>query len=272
MSSTAPPSGSHEQAPGRSDVLRFVAPNPGPMTLAGTNSYIVARAPAYVIDPGPAEEEHLARIRAAARELGGIGGVLLTHSHSDHTASAGMLDAPVLWGHVGQGDETHLPVAHEAAAVAPGARPAVGPFTVIATPGHAADHVVFAYDDVVFCGDMVLGEGSSIVPPAAWGGSLADYMRSLDAVDALGARLLCPGHGPWIEAPRERIGEYREHRLERERRLLAALDAGDRSRAALLTAAWGDVPEPMRPMAAIAMQAHLEKLEAEGRLPSDVGD
>ena len=146
----------------------------------------------------------------------------------------------------------------------------IGPFTVVPTPGHAADHVCFVLGDVCFCGDLILGTGSSIVPPAGGGGSLADYMRSLEAVGALGAGLLAPGHGPWITDPAAKVAEYTEHRLARERALVAALDAGERSRARLLDAAWADVPEPMRPAAAIAMQAHLEKLAAEGRL--DAGE
>ena len=155
-------------------------------------------------------------------------------------------------------------------ATKPDRRGEVGPFTVVATPGHAADHVCFVLGDVCFCGDLILGSGSSIVPPAAGGGSLADYMRSLEAVGGLGATLLAPGHGPWVTDPAAKIAEYVGHRRERERRLRAALDRGQRSRAALLAEVWDDVPEQLRPAAAIAMQAHLEKLEAEGQL--DAGE
>ena len=91
-------------------------------------------------------------------------------------------------------------------------------------------------------------------------------MASLERVRALGAELLAPGHGPWITDPDKRIAEYADHRLDRERRLLAALDRGERSRAALLAEVWADVPEVLRPAAAAAMQAHLEKLAEEGRL------
>lgn len=153
---------------------------------------------------------------------------------------------------------------------APPAGEAVGPLRVVPTPGHAADHVTFVIGDVCFCGDLVLGRGSSIVPPAAGGGSLTDYMESLARVRALGPALMCPGHGPWIEDPEAKIDEYVSHRLQRERKLVAALERGERSRQALLDAAWGDVPAAMRPAAALAMQAHLEKLEAEGRLSADL--
>ena len=102
--------------------------------------------------------------------------------------------------------------------------------------------------------------------PRAGGGSLSDYMRSLDAIAELELDLLAPGHGPWITDPRAKIAEYRDHRLDRERRLVEALDAGERSRARLLDLVWDDVPESLRPAAALAMQAHLEKLAEEGRL------
>jgi glyoxylase-like metal-dependent hydrolase (beta-lactamase superfamily II) len=249
-------------------IERITAPNPGAMTLAGTNTYVVGRNPAYVIDVGPADEGHIEAVRRAGDERGGIEGVLLTHSHADHSAGVPLLGAPLLWGEVSEMDETGMP-----SVAAPADPPAeVGPFRAIATPGHAPDHVAFVRDGVCFCGDLILGDGSSIVPPAQWGGSLADYMASLERVAALEPEALAPGHGPWVDDPQAKIAEYLDHRRERDAKLAAAIDAGERSRARLLEAAWGDVPSPMRPMAALAMQAHLEKLEAEGRLPADLTD
>jgi glyoxylase-like metal-dependent hydrolase (beta-lactamase superfamily II) len=212
------------------------------MTLEGTNTYVVGEDPAFVIDPGPADERHLAAVRSAAEERGGLAGVLLTHSHGDHADGAALLDAAVVQG----------------------------PFEAIPTPGHAADHVCFVADRVCFTGDLILGEGSSIVPPG--GGSLVAYLDSLRRIRGLDLELICPGHGPYVTDPRAKIEEYLEHRLEREQRLLAALEAGERSRARLLDLVWDDVPAQMRPMAAIAMEAHLEKLEDEGKVPDDLRD
>lgn len=262
-----------EEAPGHPEVVRIVAPNPGPMTLHGTNTYVVGSSPAWVIDPGPADEGHIAEVRDVAESRGGIGGVVLTHSHLDHNEGVAMLGAPVALGNAegfddlaammgtGPGDLPTQPRAEGSS---------VGPFTVVPTPGHAPDHVAYLLGDVCFCGDLILGEGSTIVPPASGGGSLVDYMESLELVAALDASLLCPGHGPWITEPATKIAEYAEHRRERERLLVEALAAGRRSTEDLLDAAWSDVPESMRPAAALAMRAHLEKLAAEGRLPADL--
>jgi glyoxylase-like metal-dependent hydrolase (beta-lactamase superfamily II) len=249
--------------PGHPAVARIVAPNPGPMTLDGTNTYIVGRDPAWVIDPGPADDRHLERVRAAAAERGGIEGIVLTHSHADHSAAAALLEAPLHWGEVsGAVEWDERAASSEQQAAIPGR---VGPFEVIPTPGHARDHVAFALGGICFCGDLVLGGGSSIVPPD--GGGLAAYLDSLERLRARNFALLCPGHGPWIDDPAAKLAAYREHRLTRERRLLAALDLGERSRERLLDSVWDDVPPELHFAAALAMEAHLAKLADEGRLP-----
>jgi glyoxylase-like metal-dependent hydrolase (beta-lactamase superfamily II) len=215
------------------------------MTLEGTNTYLFGSDPCVVIDPGSEDPAHLEAIRAAAGERGGIGLVLLTHSHGDHTAGADQLDAEVV---LPAGGEEHR-----------GLR-------ALATPGHAEDHVCFLTETgVCFSGDLVLGIGSTIVPPG--GNSLAAFMDSLALLQAQEIDLIAPGHGPWVTDPAAKLAEYVEHRQMRERRLLAALEAGERSRAQLLATAWDDIPMELLPMAAMAMEAHLEKLEGERKLP-----
>jgi len=237
-----------DQAPGHAEILRVVAPNPGPMTLAGTNTYLYGSDPCTVIDPGPDDVGHLDAVRTAAEERGGIGVVLLTHSHGDHAAGADGLGVKAV---LPSGGEEH------------------GALRALATPGHAADHVCFLTGDgVCFSGDLVLGEGSTFVPPD--GGSLAAYMDSLRLLQAEPIELICPGHGPWVTDPATKLAEYVEHREMRERRLLAALERGERSKEALLAEAWSDVPTELRPAAALVMEAHLQKLGAEGRLPADL--
>jgi len=235
------------EAPGHPEIVRIVAPNPGPMTLAGTNTYLYGSDPCVAIDPGPDDAGHLEAVRAAAEERGGIGLVLLTHGHGDHGAGAERLGVEVVLPKDG---EEHR-----------GLR-------ALATPGHAADHVCFlTADGVCFSGDLVLGEGSTFVPPD--GGSLAAYMDSLRRLQAEPLELLCPGHGPWITDPTAKLAEYVEHREMRESRLLAALERGERSREALLAEVWDDVPAEVRPAAAQVMEAHLQKLASEGRMPPD---
>jgi glyoxylase-like metal-dependent hydrolase (beta-lactamase superfamily II) len=215
------------------------------MTLEGTNTYLYGSGPCVVIDPGPDIESHLDAVRAAADERGGIGTVLLTHGHGDHADGAQRL-----------GVEVVLPTDGEEH----------GGLRAVATPGHAPDHVcLMIADQVCFSGDLVLGTGSTFVPPD--GGSLGAYMDSLRRMQAEPIDLICPGHGPWIENPAAKLAEYVEHREMRERRLLVALERGERSREALLAEAWSDVPAELRPAAAMVMQAHLEKLKAEGKLP-----
>jgi len=245
------------QAPGHPEIARIVAPNPGPMTLGGTNAYLYGSGPCAVIDPGPDDAGHLGAVRAGADERGGIGLILLTHSHGDHTAGAEPLAA--LAEGAGARPPVVLPVDGEEHA---GLR-------ALATPGHAPDHVcLLSADGVCFSGDLVLGAGSTFVPPD--GGSLAAYMDSLGLLQAEPLELICPGHGPWVTDPAAKLAEYVEHREMRERRLIGALERGERSREALLAEVWDDVPAEIRPVAALVMEAHLQKLEGEGRLPGQL--
>jgi glyoxylase-like metal-dependent hydrolase (beta-lactamase superfamily II) len=217
------------------------ADNPSALTLDGTNTYVVG---GWVVDPGPASVPHLEAVGRAVN--GRIEGVVLTHSHADHSEAAPLLGAPVVLPN--DGDE-------------------VGPFVAVGTPGHSADSVCLLLGRACFTGDTVLGEGSVFIAPGE--GSLSAYLDSLRRLRALDLEILYPGHGPEVTDPAAKLDEYISHRLDRERRLLDALDAGVRTRDELLDAAWPDVPEQLRPAAALTLAAHLEKLSEEGRLPPD---
>lgn len=238
------------------EALLVRAANPSPFTLSGTNTWIVGRDPAWVVDPGPALAEHLDAVAAAVAARGGAGGIALTHDHPDHAEGLaplrGRLSDPPVGAMPGLSDGD-----------------AFGPFTAVHVPGHAADHLVFVAGRAAFTGDAVLGEGSVFIAPG--GGSIAAYLDGLRRLRALGLQRIYPGHGPIVDDPAAKLDEYIAHRLERERRIVAALDAGARTQEELLAAAWDEVPAGLRLPAAWTLQAHLEKLRAEGRLPEGAG-
>jgi glyoxylase-like metal-dependent hydrolase (beta-lactamase superfamily II) len=219
------------------------AGNPSPLTLTGTNTWVVG---GWVVDPGPAIDAHLDAVAAA---VGACEGIALTHDHEDHVEGI-----PGLLGRVGD-----VPVVSgRAGGVSDG--DVFGPLRVVALPGHSDDHLAFVAGRAAFAGDAVLGEGSVFVSA-----DLAGYLDGLRRLRSLDLAVLCPGHGAPIWDVAATLDGYIEHRLERERRLLAALERGLRTEDELLDAAWSDAPVELRPFAALSLAAHLEKLRAEGR-------
>lgn len=242
---------------GGHDIAQVLAANPGPFTLSGTNTWVVGRDPCWIVDPGPLLDDHVAAVLAEARARGGAAGIALTHDHGDHADAAPAVreatGAPV-WAVRWEGADERL---------AGGDR--VGPFAVVATPGHAPDHVALVAGAACCAGDAVLGEGSVFVAPGP--GSLAGYLDGLRALRGLDLDVLLPGHGPVVGDPAAKLDAYVAHRLDRERRLVAALADGLRTTDALLDAAWPDAPAALRLAATVTLAAHLEKLDEEGALP-----
>ena len=242
------------------DILCVRAPNPGPLTLSGTNTWLVGRRPTWVIDPGPAIGAHVERVLAEIDARGGLAGVALTHGHSDHAGTVAELlerhPAPLAAG----GGEADVALAEDVR---------FGPLTAIATPGHASDHFAFVAYGACFSGDAVLGEGSVFISPDR--GAMSGYLRALAGLrERADFTAICPGHGPVVWNADEKLSEYIAHRNDRERRLAAALADGCRSVQELLDAAWPEVQPALRPAAAITLAAHLDKLEEEGALPAGV--
>ena len=242
------------------EIVGIRAPNPGPFTLSGTNSWIVGRGPAWLVDPGPAIEEHVAAVSAEIERRGGLGGIALTHDHPDHTEAVPAIRARY--------PDAPLAAAHSAAAVVLADGDRFGPLEALVTPGHAPDHLAFVTGTAALTGDAVLGEGSVFIAPDP--GALAAYLEGLKRLGRRRLDVLCPGHGPLVHDPQAKLAEYLTHRLDRERRLLAALEKGKRSVDELLDEAWSEVPAQLRPAAAVTLAAHLDKLADEDRLPDGV--
>jgi glyoxylase-like metal-dependent hydrolase (beta-lactamase superfamily II) len=242
------------------DILRLRAPNPGPLTLTGTNTWVVGRRPAWVVDPGPLMDAHLRRLMAAINARGGLGGVVLTHDHEDHNEAVETLlevhPAPLAGG---RGD-VDFRLVEDAN---------FGPFQAVHTPGHAPDHYALIADGACFTGDAVLGDGSVLITPHQ--GAMAGYLLALTRLRLReDFNVLLPGHGEIVWDAREKLEEYIAHRIDRENHLILALNSGLRTVPDLLDAVWGDVPEELRPAAIATLAAHLDKLEDDDVLPRGV--
>lgn len=242
------------------DILCVRAPNPGPYTLSGTNSWLLGRDPTWVVDPGPLIEAHVQRLLAAIAQRGGLGGIALTHDHDDHSQAVASLraacPAPVA---AARGDVD--------VSLADGVR--FGPLEALAAPGHAPDHFALLGAGACFSGDAVLGQGSVFVSP--YPSAMSAYLAALERLRARDDfTVICPGHGPVVWDAKSKLTEYIDHRADRERRLLAALAEGRRSVSELLAAAWPEVPESLHGGAAATLAAHLDKLEQQGALPDGV--
>ncbi len=191
---------------------------------------------------------------------GGLGGIALTHDHADHNEAVEPIRARF--------PGAPLAAARGAADIrlAPGR--AVGPLEPVPTPGHAPDHYAFVVGRAALTGDAVLGEGSVFIAPDP--GALTGYLDALRGLRARELDVLLPGHGPPVDDPAAKLDQYISHRLDRERRLLAALAGGARTVDELLDEVWNDAPAALRPAAAVTLAAHLDKLADEGRLPEGV--
>jgi glyoxylase-like metal-dependent hydrolase (beta-lactamase superfamily II) len=222
------------------NIRTLQAPNPGPLTLAGTNTYLIEDT---IVDPGPNHEQHLDNILAA----GSVTSIVLTHRHPDHSAGAERLS-----------ELTGAPILAFSSGLKDGDR--ISAMTVIHTPGHAPDHLCFWHPTsrTLLSGDLIAGEGSIIIVPPE--GDLEAYMASLERVRDLVPSRILPGHGPEVSQAGAKIEEYIAHRREREAQVIAALESGASSLKAVVELAYADVPPTMRPYAELAVQTHLDKL------------
>ena len=241
------------------DVKRVLAPNPGPFTGPGTNSYVVASAGlAVVLDPGPVIPEHMDAIEVALGARTPLA-VLVTHTHPDHAPAANLL-----------GDRLGTPVLGFAAGpefvpthtLGDGDVVEVGSAALVAvhTPGHTADHLCYRIGDVLFTGDHIMGGSTVIIEDAA------TYLRSLRKVEDLAPRHLYPGHGPEIAAASRAITDYINHRLEREDHIVDAIAGGASTPLEIVQVVYHDVDPDLHVAAAMQVEVQLTKLAADGRL------
>jgi glyoxylase-like metal-dependent hydrolase (beta-lactamase superfamily II) len=237
-------------------VHRVVAPNPGPYTGPGTNTWIVEAGPVVaVIDPGPDEESHLAAVNARIGSAT-VAVVLVTHSHPDHLPLAERLAS------AHHASVRRYPELGDQDVVRAGTLNV----TALHTPGHSPDHLCFwlAGDQALFTGDLILGRGSSMITYPE--GDVAAYLHSLDKVAALGPRLLFPGHWDPVVDAMAKIDEYRAHRLEREAQVLAEVRRGRGTARELTRRVYGDLDDQLMVAAEMTMRAHLRKLVDDGAL------
>ena len=247
-----------ERAPGGFDVERIVAPNPGPMTLDGTNTWVL-RDPAsescVVIDPGPLHEEHLTEVAAC----GPVDVVLLTHGHPDHSEGARRF-AELTGAPVRALDPAHR-LGDEGLGEADVVAAAGIELRVLATPGHSSDSLSFVLEDAVLTGDTVLGRGTTVV--AHPDGVLGEYLESLRRLQDLGELTVLPGHGPELPSAGEAAARYLAHREARLEQVRAALAAGATTAQQVVETVYADVDRGLWPAATLSVRAQLAYLQGE---------
>jgi glyoxylase-like metal-dependent hydrolase (beta-lactamase superfamily II) len=243
----------------------LLAPNPSPMTLDGTNTWVIAEPgspSAVVVDPGPDDEGHLRRVLAEATAgERRVASILLTHGHLDHSAGAARLaelsGAPV------QAADPARRLGTEGFAGGDVITVAGAELRVVATPGHSRDSVslLLPADGALFTGDTVLGRGTTVI---AQDGNLGDYLRSLEQLRELAGavelRLLLPGHGPVLANPTGILDYYLAHRAERLDQVRSALAAGARTPAEIVAMIYTDVDQSVWPAAEWSVRAQLDYL------------
>ncbi len=246
------------------------AANPGPMTGEGNWTYLIGDKHPVLIDAGVGNQSHLDAIANATPN--GLARLIVTHAHSDHVSGAPKIherwpaaslakhpwpirDPKLPWQRLDDGDV----VATDE-----------GDLHVMLTPGHAPDHLTFWHADsrTLFVGDMLV-LGSTVVIPASLGGSLSEYLRSLERMVALNPARALPAHGPVIEDPLALIQKYVEHRAQREGQVLDALASSHSTVESITSVIYPSLQDALVPMARESVLAHLQKLQTENRVVCD---
>jgi glyoxylase-like metal-dependent hydrolase (beta-lactamase superfamily II) len=262
-------------------VRRILAPNPGPFTFTGTCTYIVGRGTVAVVDPGPDDDAHIAAILEAVRGET-VRHIVVTHTHRDHSTGARLLQKSTGAKTFGEGPHRASRPLHEGetSRIEAGAdRDFVpderlrdgdlveGPdyaLEAITTPGHAANHLVFALkgQDCLFSGDHVMAWSTPIVAPPD--GSMGDYMQSLEKLRGRPESVYLPGHGPIARDGRTLVDRYIDHRAAREAAILRRLERGESDIPGLVQAIYIGLDPRLAGAAGLTVLAHLEHLVSRG--------
>ena len=241
--------------------------NPGLQTGTGTNTYLLGLERLVLIDTGEGVPAYNALLKEAVEaSKARLSLILVTHGHRDHIGGIRAVrrmypDAIARKFPGGEPPSTFQPIAADEQIRLDGIT-----LKAIHTPGHASDHLCFywAEERTLFSGDLILGEGTAVMPRD--GGSLTDYLASLERLRSLDIHRIYPGHGPAIQDPQAKITEYIEHRRMREREVLDALYAGARTIPEMVARIYTDVPKPFHRLAEETVWNHLVKLEGENRV------
>ena len=243
--------------------LCVLAPNPSPLTLDGTNTWVIAEpgsTAVLVVDPGPHDEGHLRRVLSVASAGDRrVAQIVLTHGHSDHAAGAARF-AELSGAPVGALDPA-LRLGSDGYAAGAVITTAGCVVRVVGTPGHSGDSLslLLEADGALLTGDTVLGRGTTVI---AGDGSLGDYLRTLDELrslaDAAALRVLLPGHGPLLGDPAGVLDYYIAHRRERLDQVRAALAAGARTPAEIVEIVYADTDPAVRGAAEWSVRAQLD--------------
>ncbi|MBN9455770.1 MAG: MBL fold metallo-hydrolase [Bosea sp.] len=262
-------------------VRRIIAGNSGPMTFTGTCSYIIGRGTVAIIDPGPDDAGHVARLLAAV-DGETVSHIVVTHTHRDHSPAVPALQAATgarvvgCGPHrpsraLGPGEERVLDAAADSA-FAPDwqmrdADAVSGPgwsLRAVETPGHTANHLAYtlAEEETLFSGDHVMAWSTSIVAPPD--GSMAAYMASIEKLRGMTHRLYRPGHGGPVTEPQRFLRGLVQHRRQREAAVLNRIGAGDETIAAMVPAIYQGLAPALHGAAALSVLAQIEDLVARG--------